>query len=264
MLNTVSSLAILAFVAIVASGPASAEPVEHGPFAADTLSIQHFAGRLTIDTGSFDGIRLWLDGPAEELDALEILERDGTVIVEGSRVNRTSVTVVGDTNVTISGGGTAQVIVGGVQYTSEQTEPITMRVEMPLETAVDISGYVGTATLDDLDAPLAIELFSGEIRAGAVTDCALEVRGAGTIRVAGAKGGRLEMNLDGSGSIEVGTGVVEILSGAISGSGSLHFGGRADRAEINIDGVGTASVGHVDQRPLIAINGVGSVDVGNW
>lgn len=243
---------------------AAAATLERGPYSVDKLDIQTFSGSLTIEVGTSSETSLTLEGPEEALEAIDISESDDRLIVQGpARSSSTSVTVVGDTTVVVTGSGHTEVIIGSASTDGAPEETVSLRLAAPAGTALAVSRFVGTATIGDLDAPVQFELLGGTVDAGRVGSAQVDVRGSGDIRLAQVRGD-LGMTIQGSGSIVVEDGTVQDLVGEIQGSGTLRFGGRANTARLGINGAGTVDVAHVEREPQTRINGAGTIRVGNW
>ncbi|MBM3989602.1 MAG: DUF2807 domain-containing protein [Planctomycetes bacterium] len=87
---------------------------------------------------------------------------------------------------------------------------------------------------------------------------ALEVHGAGDVRLEGVVGERLGIVISGSGDV-MANGAVDVLELSITGAGKAYFMGLdAERASVTISGAGSAVVA-VSKRLDVAISGAGDV-----
>lgn len=248
------------------AGALSAAEKDFGPFDQASAVIESFSGIVLVEVGDEPGIRAVLDGPEDAIDEISVSARDGTVTITGPRLSSgSSTTVVGNATVIVSGGGRAEVSIGGTDITVSGSgeEPITLRLTVPDGTPLTFNRFAGKATIGDTGASLTVALLSGTIDAGAVADASLGINGSGDIRVRQA-GGALAMTVNGSGSITVADGAVTDLSARINGSGALRFDGRAQTADVSINGAGTVSLAHVDAEPRTHLAGAGRITVGNW
>lgn len=239
---------------------------EFGPFDEDVARIESFAGTVLVEIGDESAIRAHLEAPEDIIDDFVVSNDDGSVSVTGPRrgSNR-STTVVGNTTVIVSGGGRAEVTIGGVDATVVTTdqEPVILRLTVPKGTELAFDRFAGDATIGDIEAALTVGLLSGTIDAGSVTEAHLAINGSGEVRVREAKGA-LAMTVNGSGTVNVAGGAVSDLSGRINGSGDLRFDGRAETAEVSINGAGTVEIAHVDAQPRTRLAGAGRISIGNW
>ena len=257
---------ILLLTMPLAGGASSAAEKDFGPFDQAGALIETFAGIVRVETTDAPGIRASLDGPDDAVEKISVVGRDGAVVITGPRASASSsVTVVGNTTVIVSGGGSAEVTIGGVDATTMEpdSEPVTLRLSVPRGSALTFDRFAGDATIDDTGGALTIGLLSGTVEAGMVAEASLTINGSGDIRVRKAAGA-LAMAINGSGTIAVADGSVTNVSGRINGSGALDFDGRAETAEAAINGAGTIDLAHVDARPRTQLAGAGRITVGNW
>lgn len=248
------------------AGALSAAERNFGPYDQASTVIESFSGIVLVEVGTEPSIRAVLDGPDDAIDDIAVSVRDGAVTIAGPRHSSgSSTTVVGNATVIVSGGGRAEVSIGGTDITvsSDNDEPITLRLTVPDGTPLTFDRFAGKATIGDTGASLTFALLSGTVEAGAVADANLRINGSGDIRVRQADGA-LAMSVNGSGTIDVAKGTVTDLSGSINGSGTLRFNGRAQTADVSINGAGTVSLAHVDAEPRTHLAGAGRITVGNW
>ena len=248
------------------AGVTYAAEKEVGPFNQSRAVIKSFAGNLVVEIGEGSEISGLLEAPDDRIDDIEISESGGAVSITGPRLtgNR-STTVVGNTTVVVTGGGRAEVTIGGVDATvvSTDDEPVSLRLTVPAGTELTLDRFAGDATIGNTDAALTVQLLSGTVEAGKVTDAHLAINGSGGIRVR-ETAGALVMTVNGSGTVDVANGAVSDLSGRINGSGSLRFDGRAETAEVSINGAGTVEIAHVEAKPRTRLAGAGRISIGNW
>jgi len=248
------------------AGPLSAAEKNFGPFDQASTVIESFAGIVLVDIGDEPGIRASLDGPDDAIEEISVSERGGTITITGRQTGgSSSVTSVGNTTVVVTGNGSASVTIGNVTTTADgvDDEPVTLRLTVPNGTPLTFDRFAGKATIGDTGASLTVDLLSGTVEAGAVTEASLTINGSGDIRLRRAAGA-LAMTVNGSGSIDVADGAVGDLTGRINGSGTLRFDGRAETAEVAINGAGTVELAHVDAEPRTHLAGAGRISVGNW
>jgi hypothetical protein len=259
---------VLALANLSITGTASADEKLLGPFAAGQVTIDNFAGTLDIAIGEAEEISGRLNGSEESVASFDIeTTAEGLLIRAPAHRPRSSVTVVGDTTVVASGGGSAEVTIGGLDSddlaAARDEEPIILRLTVPAGTALTIENFAGDGTIGATDGPLMVILQGGVLQAAAARDPHLTIAGSGDIRL-GEATGVLTMAINGSGSIIVDGGMTDAVSATINGAGSLRFGGRAARAGISVNGAGTVDIAHVEARPITRMAGAGSITVGNW
>jgi hypothetical protein len=249
-------------------GTASADEKLLGPFAAAQVTIDSFAGTLEISIGDADEISGRLNGPEESIAPFDIkTTAEGLLIRAPAHRSRSSVTVVGDTTVVASAGGSAEVTIGGIDSddlaAARDEEPITLALTVPVGTALTIENFAGDATIAATRGPLMVILQGGVLQAVAARDPHLTIAGSGDIRL-GEATGILTMAINGSGSIIVDGGATDAVSATINGAGSLRFDGHSKSAGISVNGAGTVDLAHVEARPVTRMAGAGSITVGNW
>ncbi len=248
------------------AGVAHAAEKEIGPFSLTRAAIESFAGNLVVEIGDSAEIRGVLEAPDDRIDDFEISEDGGTLTIIGPRISgNRSTTVVGNTTVVVTGGGRAEVTIGGVNATvvSTDEDPVMLRLTVPAGTDVALTRFAGDASVGDTEAALTVQLLSGTVDAGKVTDAHLAINGSGGIRV-DESSGALVMTVNGSGTVDVAGGVVSDLNGRISGSGALRFDGRAETADVSINGAGSVEIAHVEAKPRTRLAGAGRISIGNW
>jgi hypothetical protein len=123
-------------------------------------------------------------------------------------------------------------------------DPIHIRVSMPRISGATISG-AGTIDVDRAEAP----------------DFAAAIKGAGTIQLSALHAARAHFEMGGAGKITA-AGTAGSVDARVGGFGALELAGLAARAG-RFDMAGTGSIkARVDGPADVAMNGVGSVDVG--
>lgn len=240
-----------------------AQRTEH--YAAQALKVQPMAGRLRISVGDGPGIGLTLTGPARIVDAVRVKVDRGLLIVEPPlQAAGSSVHIEEGVTVIARDGGTASVVIGGIDPRSGDREPpLEVLATVPAGTPLEVRELVGSTEIGDTDGPLVMTVSAGSAAIGRVRDVVLGIVGSGDIGIARVAGS-LTVDLSGSGSVTVHRAELDRLRIDLSGSGDVRVDGRARQAELTLAGAGVIEVSEVDTRPAIRITGAGEVLVGNW
>lgn len=206
--RTLIAAAALTLLAV----PALAERFDARQFTVDGL-IGDVA--VTVDPLA-RGITVDVTGPADRVARVTVRQVGEAVRVEQERERNKSMTINRDNLVTVA-------------------------VTLPPRTPVSLSGVIGSATLGDLDGPLAVNGDAAlELTAGRVTHADISVSGAGDITL-GA--------------------VTEDLSLSISGAGDVTVGPVEGSTAITISGIGDATVERVNGPVRVSTSGVGEVEI---
>lgn len=102
---------------------------------------------------------------------------------------------------------------------------------------------------------------AGKLYATEVRGLDVIVSGAGVVRVA-RLGGPMDAKVSGTGHIDVLDGQATTVRAAVSGIGSVEFGGAADTLDASISGMGSIRVRAVKGAVTKSVSGAGRVSVG--
>jgi hypothetical protein len=137
---------------------------------------------------------------------------------------------------------------------------IKVALTVPTGTPIDIDGIVGDVTIGDINGPLEFDLAAADATIGAVTTAKIDAAGAGEIKIKSVQGA-LDLDVAGSGDIEVGTaGSVNI---DIAGSGELKVGTIAGSLSVDIAGSGDVVIDSVAGPVDFTSAGSGDVVIKN-
>jgi hypothetical protein len=152
----------------------------------------------------------------------------------------------------------------------------TVRVRVPVATALTISGMDGHARIGDIAAPLSVNAESVDIIAGNVTTAVIDRSGSGRIEI-GDVSGSVVARLGGSGDFVVGTagaadiekrGSGDINVGRVDGAFSARVRGSGDVSAANVGaatiekhGSGNVSFGRVAGGLSYISFGIGDADI---
>lgn len=256
-----SYLAGLLLAAFLVS-PAGAETSRRTTEFADAtaLGIADLTAQLRIQVGQGPGIQLSLTGPERRVAAIRS-RLEGATLQLTDDGSGGSVVSTNQSVLVQQSGGQSRVIIGGVVQPTEP--PLRVELTVPAGTPLALSGFTGTATIGDLDAPVNIDVSSGRVALGSVRDAVLNISGSGSIH-AERVGGDVTAELSGSGDVAIAAGWIGTLRVNITGAGQAEVQAEAERAELSIAGAGEISVAAVRERPRIRVTGAGQVRVGNW
>ena len=192
--------------------------------------------------------------------------RDKILQIRGQRpqrLTRNSVRV--ERNIVITGpGGYSNTVIGGQQM-GAQPGPGALRLELTLPAGlpIGIDEFSGELEIGDTLGPVILSLTDGNVRIGRVHAATFKIIGDGKIAVERVDG-PLAIEIDGSGTVSVGDGVMPSLSIASNGTADITVGGKADSADIDANGVADIRIEHVENSPNASVNGVGNLSIGNW
>ncbi|MBF0178629.1 MAG: DUF2807 domain-containing protein [Magnetococcales bacterium] len=181
----------------------------------------------------------------------------------GSSVN---VRTEGGVTVVESGvGNRVSVNVGhsGTSVDVRSKPPPRLELVVPKGTTIRARQSSGKWRIGDVEGPVEFSLLSGEADIGRVGATMLLLDGAGEIRVSHVTG-NLKAVVDGSGSLHVNDGRLEMLRVTLNGTGDVHVGGVARQAEVALNGTGNIDIARVAEKPVVMREGVGDVIIGGW
>ncbi len=223
-----AALAVLTLLAACGGGGGPAT-VDHS-YNADRLVIHDFIGTLAIETVPAGGeIGLHVDATRAQLDLLPISLSGNTLTIEWNGVPDRAPHWY-------------EFWRGRWMFEMRDIDQYpTVTLTVPEDVDIDINGLIGRWTVGDRQGSLA---FGAE-------------RGTGTIEATRTA----QIGLSGDADVQIGP-VAELLTAAISGSGSLT-GNGAGRADLAMSGSGRMSIGDVAGSLTISIAGSGQVTVGD-
>ncbi len=257
---------------------------------ATRLRLTDLPGTVAVvPTPGLNEMRLQMRGPQDQLDRIR---RDvtgdtltvsgpatgaggGMTMVVGGRGGFTSISNMSVGGVVIAGGGrgiqisgvSGPIVVNGKTITADggsaPFEEIAITVEVPPRTPVTIDdGAGGSYRIGDTHAPLDLKLKAhGQVTAGQVAELRVNIVGSADVTVTTVTGQAAQLNITGSGDIEIRDGQVANLNAAIAGSGSIAFGGTATDAGLTISGSGSIRVNKVTRNVMDQVSGSGRVYV---
>jgi len=176
-----------------------------------------------------------------------------------------SAVVSASNNTVIALGGQATLTIGGQRLSdgAEAEPPLEVRILVPAATPLALSGLVGEVAVEGVGGPLDLELIGGAARLDRTTGGSLAVVGGSRIELAAASGD-LSIAVQGAGDVAVAQAALERLEVDLNGTGSVTVGGTAERASVQIAGVGNVAIDRVRERPQVSVVGIGRVEIGNW
>lgn len=282
---------------IVNNGPGSisldspggtSEKVTRGPdvySGCQELDISGIAADVRVSVHDAPHMSVTMNGPEAELDAMNVTERDGTLLIggdplpagsgsinvggmvinnRGARIGRS----INAGNVRIGSGGSSVVVTGGGSVSigggSVGSNLSEILVAVPRGTNLRIADVEGAISIGDVEGQLRLSL-DGESLAevGRVGKTRVNISGAGKALIQHIDGDA-NINISGAGKVRINGGESDDLSIDVSGAGKIHYGGVAQEADIDVSGAGKIHVNHVVNRPRRRISGVATVTIGNW
>ncbi len=255
-------------------GSTTNKPKKVGPevFIGRAVDIRGIFADVDITVGN--KLSIAIEGPEAEVDAIKFTQRDDRLVVEGSNTSgkggRSGINIssgrggifiggaIGSSHVVVSSGNVVSMSADGGSSSTK------VSITVPKGTEISAQGINGTTTIGDTEGPVQASVFGdSDFTIGKINDATLRIQGSGDITVASVNG-NLDVNLKGSGDVDVKNGSVRNLSVNLMGSGDVKFGGRAENASLSITGDGDINVAHVTNRPLIRVMGTGDARVRNW
>lgn len=229
------ALVFLSTVSVLAASPAYAAQAQH------TLQGQQLSLRdiiATVDVRIVPGatsIQLVLDGEQSVIDRVR-LSNEGNKAVIGMQND------------------------SGIVLLGSEANLLRMTVTLPPGTALDMKGFAGTATIGDLDAPVALDTNSGNITIGRVPAAAISIKGSGDITV-GDVATSLGVKILGSGDLKMGTAGATAVS--LQGSGDADIAGVSGGLTVKLSGSGDVTIATLDGPTQIRNSGSGDVAILN-
>lgn len=198
------------------------------------VRVVNFVGTLDVAVGEQTGITLDITGPPEMIDDIGVrLDGDTLVIARKGMIDH------------------------GDQPFDAAAYP-TVRLRVPVATAITIMGMDGNARIGDIAAPLSVHGASVDLTAGNVTTAMIDRSGSGRIEL-GVVSGSVVARLGGSGDFVVGAaGEVDIDK---RGSGNIHVGQVEGAFNARVRGSGDISAADVGAA-TIEKHGSGNVSIG--
>jgi len=245
------------------SALAATKSVEHGPFAAEHVTLSSLRGTLEVRIVEGGDSRLVVDGPAAAVDALNVGFEAGRLVVEGPE-SGSSVSVAKSVTVVTGAGATSSVTIGGNAVESgAAAEPVDMVLDVPRGTGFELQGFVGDALIGDLESDVVITVVAGTTRLGAVHAADLSAVGNGRIEAASVMGD-LVANVTGDGEVSVANGFVEAATVSVTGAGRIEVSAPIERAEVAMVGAGIVRLAEVAEAPVVSRVGAGKLEIGQW
>ncbi|MBF0294625.1 MAG: DUF2807 domain-containing protein [Magnetococcales bacterium] len=171
----------------------------------------------------------------------------GVTVVESGVGNRVSVNVGNS----------------GTSVEVHSKPPPRLELVVPKGMTIRARQSSGKWRIGDVEGPVDFSLLSGEAEIGRVGATIVLLDGAGEIRVSHVTG-NLKAVVDGSGSLRVKDGRMEMLRVTLNGTGDVHVGGVSRQAEVALNGTGNIDIARVSERPVVMREGVGDVRIGGW
>lgn len=215
----VSSAFIVTFVVtafFTLAVPANAEP-DSQSFEARNVRVVNFVGTLDVAVGDLPGIEVDITGSPEMIEDVG-LRLDGDILIIARK--------------------------GMMDHNDQPFDAgdyPTVRLRVPVATALTIQGMDGLARIGDIAAPLSVHAASVDLIAGNVTTAMIDRSGSGRIEL-GNVSGPVVARLGGSGDFVVGT---------------------AGEADIEKRGSGDIDVSHVEGAFKAQVRGSGNVTAAN-
>lgn len=239
--------------------------IETDVFSGHKLEMRDLTADIDIQPYNGTKIEVTREGPGSMVDEIRAYVSGDRIIVGNEGQDTPAHIQIG--RVRVSGSGTSiitgsnVIVIGRGKDAGIETK---VRVKVPRGFPISIYDINGSAVIGDTEGPFRCHTNTGgHIVAGSVGDTTIVVQGSADVRVRNVRD-NLRINVQGSGSVKVEKGNINILGITIQGSGDVIYGGDAVDADLSTSGSGDISVHHVTNRPMINIMGSGDVTVGNW
>lgn len=196
--------------------PTFAEPTSQ-IYDASNVRVVNFIGTLDVAVGDQPSVEIDISGPPDMIDDVGV-RLDGATLVIARR--------------------------GMIDHPDQPFDAAaypTVRLRVPVATALTIKGMDGNARIGDIAAPLSVHAASVDLTVGNVTTATIDRSGSGRIEL-GDVSGSMVARLGGSGDFIV---------------------GMAGAANIEKRGSGDINVGHVEGAFIARVRGSGDVSAAN-
>jgi hypothetical protein len=244
-----TSLLTVALLILISPAWAQSEPQT---FDARKVQVVNFIGTLDVSVGEQSGV---------------------TVDVTGST------DMVADVSVRLDGDTLVIARKGMIDHQDKPFDAAaypTVRLSVPVATALTIAGMDGNARIGDIAAPLSVNAASVDIIAGNVTTAMIDRSGSGRIELGDVSGsvvarlggsgdfvvgaaGEADIEKRGSGDISVGN-VAGVFSARVRGSGDVSAA-NVGAVKIEKYGSGNVSLGRVAGGLSYISFGIGDADI---
>jgi len=212
----IATSGLLTAALLTLTSPAFAEPASQ-VYDASNVRVVNFIGTLDVSVGDQPGVTIDIAGPPDMIDDVGVrLDGDTLVIARKGMIDHEE------------------------QPFDAAIYP-TVRLRVPVATALTIKGMDGRARIGDIAAPLFVHAASLDLIAGNVTTATIDRSGSGRIEL-GDVSGTVIARLGGSGDFIVGT---------------------AGAADIEKRGSGDINVSHVEGAFSARVRGSGDVSAAN-
>ncbi len=241
------------------------------------LEVRGVQADLVIIVHDVPFCEFTMTGPQGQLEAIEVNERGGILVIEGESSGGSGVTIISGGGSSIRAGriSTRSMIIGdgGVSFqggnitigggSSGQNE-VKITVKVPKGTAVDLTDVDGRINIGDTEGALRLSMGGvSNICVGRIGKLRARLSGSSNMEIRHVIG---DVNIDvsGSGSIIIHGGLASQLDINLSGMGTVRFDGSAQDADLSVSGMGRIDVAWVTNCPRRSKSGMASITVDNW
>jgi hypothetical protein len=237
----------LASLAAIATSATAQE--EQRSYAADTVSIENFIGRVEIRTGSSDQVSVSITNPGGLAGDPQLRQTGSSLAIDGGQSIR-------NLNCNSRGGH----IRIGRRWSSQHdlADYPLLTITAPASLALQLSNSAFQGTSGDLGS-LDLEMDScGRFETGAIAhDAGISINGSGDVTTRDI-GGNADIGINGSGDVVLGAvgGMADI---GINGSGDVRMADVGGDADVGINGSGDVEFGSVAGL-AVRISGSGDVE----
>lgn len=234
---------------------------------ARSLSLMNLAAEVEIEVGDVPrGIQVRLEMTPARAKQITCSVVGGILMVRDTFEGSAMVIRQGGQTVVNRGSISRSISVNGKTVNlddAEAGEPLgKVVITIPKGVQVHVQDPVGTHRLGDTEGALSVQNSAvGDIQAGKVRSVVARLSGSGDLTVDELLGGVCDVSSTETGDFECEDGRAGELSLHTSGTGSLRFGGTAERADLVATGTGDIRVKHALTITREVNTGVGSVKV---
>tara|TARA_R110000868_G_scaffold51823_16_gene163955 strand:+ start:10867 stop:11874 length:1008 start_codon:yes stop_codon:yes gene_type:complete len=238
----------LASLAAIATASTATVQDQGRSYAADTVSIENFIGRVEIRTGTSSQVSVAITNAGGIADDPQLAQTGSSLAIDGGQSIR-------NLNCNTRGG---QIRIGprwGTQHDIADYPLLTITAPASLALRLSDSAFQGTS--GDLGS-LDLEMDScGRFETGDIAhDVDISINGSGDITTR-AIGGDVEIGINGSGDVVLGT-IAGLAHVGINGSGDVRMADVTGNVEVAINGSGDVEFGDVAGLE-VRISGSGDV-----
>lgn len=252
-------------------------------FEADRLEVQGAAfDKINIQPHDSNKIEVKVTGLQSDVDAVEVREEDGTVMIDSDSKSKGGISIggihIGRTNVQINSGkarvtnignmisfGNGNTVISSngsnINIQTDDSASCTLEVKVPIGADIELDVEGREVVIGDTNGDLTIDSSGAtQFFVGAIMSLDFDASGAVTGKIQRVDG-NVNIDLSGGSSIDIGEGEIDKLDVDVSGAGNARVRCTAQRAKLDASGAGHIHVRHVVKKPRQDRSGAASIQI---